>query len=170
MSLKADPLSDFHHKMADAWHRITDEASVSHLKFHAHAKNWIHWEMGSGGYLCKYLDKEAQKVVPEGFGFVGRFWGCTRGLLEKTHMWSSEEVRAMGGQGADVPPSDTHVRDVTATILRTLSEYQKASRRRFGWKGRTLVEKTTSVLVSGGTAVLWRQLEYMLAGGRTYAN
>lgn len=70
-----------HYFLADAWHRIAEPESPEHLKFHSHKKNFISWEMGSGAYLCKYLDKSAQKSVPHGFVGVGRFWGGSRNLV-----------------------------------------------------------------------------------------
>ena len=183
LSIPPDLGSDFHLSMAAAWHRISGETSAEHLKVHTHAKNWIDWKMGGAGYLCKYLDKAAQKAVPDGFGWVGRFWGCTRGMLEAPDVWSAEEIRAMGTththgvhtdsvsrgtvegtENASRETLESTVRDVTATVIRTLSEYQKSKRRRFGSTGRTLVQKITSVWVTGGTAVLWRQLDYMLNG------
>jgi hypothetical protein len=67
--------------MAGKWNEIAEPKSEEHLKVHLHKKNFIPWEMRSAGYLCKYLDKEHQKRVPEGFEGVGRFWGCSRGLV-----------------------------------------------------------------------------------------
>jgi hypothetical protein len=37
--------------------------------------------MGGGAYLCKYLEKEYQKDVPDEFMNVGRFWGTSRGCV-----------------------------------------------------------------------------------------
>lgn len=70
-----------HQFMAGRWNDIAEPESKEHLKFHLHEKNFILWEMRSAGYLSKYLDKEHQKRVPEGFEKVGRFWGCSRGLV-----------------------------------------------------------------------------------------
>jgi hypothetical protein len=70
-----------HQFMAGKWNDIAEPESGDHLKVHLHEKNFIPWEMKSASYLCKYLDKEKQKRVPEGFEGVGRFWGCSRGLV-----------------------------------------------------------------------------------------
>jgi len=64
-------------KLGQAWNRITNE-SEEHLRFHTHKKFWIDWDMGSAQYLAKYLDKESQKHVPEGYENFGRFWGNSR--------------------------------------------------------------------------------------------
>lgn len=67
-------------KLAEAWCRITSPDDPQALRFHQDQRNWILWDMGSGSYLCKYLDKEAQKAVPVGYHGFGRFWGNSRGL------------------------------------------------------------------------------------------
>ena len=65
-------------KLAEAWCRITSPDDEQALKFHMHSKNWIDWDMGSAQYLAKYLDKESQKHIPEGYKNFGRFWGNSR--------------------------------------------------------------------------------------------
>lgn len=66
--------------LANTWNRITSETE-EHYKFHSHPKNFIKWQMRSAGYLTKYLEKSNQKLVPEHFDNVGRFWGTTRGIV-----------------------------------------------------------------------------------------
>lgn len=77
-----------HQYMAGKWNDIAEPESEDHLWWHLRdgskdprENNFIFWEMKSAGYLCKYLDKDHQKRVPEGFEGVGRFWGCSRGLI-----------------------------------------------------------------------------------------
>lgn len=71
-----------HQFLAGHWNQIVEPESDEHLKFHIHSKNFIPWEMRSAGYLCKYLDKDHQKRVPDGFENVGRFWGSSRDLVK----------------------------------------------------------------------------------------
>lgn len=74
--------------LAEAWCRLTSPDDAEALKFHQDRRNWIDWDMTSAGYLCKYLDKEAQKSIPEGYSGFGRFWGNSRDLKplpEATH-------------------------------------------------------------------------------------
>lgn len=78
-------------KLAIAWNRITKE-SKQHLKFHKNRKNFIPWEMKRGGYLTKYLDKSNQKLVPEHFLSVGRFWGSSRGLVTDAINYSTKII------------------------------------------------------------------------------
>jgi hypothetical protein len=63
------------------WADIVDPDDHILRDWHKNPRNFIDWDMGNGQYLCKYLDKEAQKAVPEEFHNVGRFWGCTRGIV-----------------------------------------------------------------------------------------
>jgi len=71
------------------------------------------WEMKGAGYLRKYMSKEAQKCVPPGFGWCGRFWGCSRGLVPDPVALDAD----------DLPGAVT---DVT----RTVSKWVEARRRR----------------------------------------
>lgn len=79
-------------QLAEAWCRITSPGDPSSLRFHQDQRNWISWDMGTGSYLCKYLDKEAQKFVPPGYVKFGRFWGNSRGLVQKLDEKTEEEV------------------------------------------------------------------------------
>ena len=81
-----------HKFMADLWHKIAEPESEEHLRFHMHSKNFIPWEMRSAGYLCKYLDKDHQKMVPENFEDVGRFWGAVRGLVAPGVIVTDQEI------------------------------------------------------------------------------
>lgn len=107
--LTVPPSEEIRLKLAEAWCRIIAPGDDIALRFHQHCRNWIDWDMGSGAYLCKYLDKEAQKAVPEGYQGFGRFWGNSRGLepdplkiplddLEHTAQVDQETGEIYGGQ------------------------------------------------------------------------
>ena len=68
--------------LAEAWTRLTSPGDPAALEFHRNEKNWIPWEMNTANYLAKYLDKDAQKTIPEGYSNFGRFWGNSRDLLQ----------------------------------------------------------------------------------------
>lgn len=159
--------STLHERMAAQWHKITGEKSREHLDFHLHAKNWIGWDMGTGSYVCKYLDKERQKHVPDGFGWVGRFWGCSRGLMPKPCVYDVHEIRAMGGQNIECVrvnvSRETYGRDITHTLLRTLGNFAQSRRRYAGARrGRHISRLRSSRWVQDGAAVFNRLLEYHL--------
>jgi len=83
---------ELHRFMAELWNKIAEPRSKKHLRVHLHLKNFIVWTMRSAGYLCKYLDKEHQKKVPEGFDGVGRFWGASRGLVKPGVIVGDQEI------------------------------------------------------------------------------
>lgn len=170
---------ELHKEMALKWHLISIEEDKAHLAFHENARNWIDWDMGSGSYVCKYLDKANQKHVPSYFGWVGRFWGASRGLMEKPCVYDAHEMRAMCGQNTDearvIASRETHCvpgnvsretseRDSTALILRALGNYQASKWRKYGRKSKHLTRTRSSRWVQDGAAVLWRVVEATLGG------
>lgn len=114
---------DLWQRMGAAWNRIAEPDSAEHLKWHTEARLnrftgkvercFMPWEMNGAGYLRKYMSKEAQKCVPEGFEGVGRFWGCTRDLVPPAMKVETEDL--------PVPVQD---------FTRTLSKWVEARRRR----------------------------------------
>ncbi len=71
----------FHLWCAFVWNRILGE-SKQHYAFQAHQNNFMAWQMDSGKYLAKqYLGKLDQKIVPEQYEGVGRFWGNSRNMI-----------------------------------------------------------------------------------------
>lgn len=135
-----------------AWNRITKEGG-HHLWWHSRPENFISWEMRSGGYLTKYLDKEAQKHVPEGFGWVGRFWGASRSLVSPPLEVTPEEIRELYHHGDQ--------RDPLVVALRFLDRYQRSQWRRYKTARKPLLSRSFSCSVSSGAAVFWAVLEYM---------
>lgn len=98
-----------HEFLANTWHEIAEPESDYHLWWHLRdgsedpkENNFIPWEMRGAGYLCKYLDKERQKMVPEGFVGVGRFWGCSKGLVGKCEEVSEFEIQKKFSHGDPV--------------------------------------------------------------------
>lgn len=70
-----------HSTLSRKWHKIAGYGAENHAKVHGHRSNFIEWDMNNGSYLCKYLDKEHQKCIPEGFINFGRWWGNSRNLV-----------------------------------------------------------------------------------------
>jgi len=93
--LTIPPSKDLHQDLARAWARITSPGDQAALDFHQHQNNWIPWEMNNASYLAKYLDKEAQKSVPDGYHNFGRFWGCTRDLIKPPVKMPLEALKAL---------------------------------------------------------------------------
>jgi len=103
-------------KLAAAWCRITSPDDPAALRFHQDRRNWIDWDMGNGSYLCKYLDKEAQKFVPEGYANYGRFWGNSRGLEAEPVSIPLDDL----DQLTDVDEQTGEVSGGSSTIIRWL--------------------------------------------------
>lgn len=183
LSLEAQKSSTLHERMAYQWHKITGETSLQHLSFHWNAKNWISWDMGGGSYVCKYLEKENQKHVPDGFGWVGRFWGASRGLMPDPYTLSVYDFRALCLQDEygmvsreTLTTQEGHTieviqgaagRDVAARLIRTLGNFQKSRQRRYGISKRHLSQVKTSKWVQDGAAVFWKLVDYEMSQGGT---
>lgn len=161
--LSIPPDRELQGKLASRWRQITGETE-KHERFHAHEDNWISWEMGSGAYLCKYLDKAAQKDVPDNFQDVGRFWGCTRGMVTVHDVIDAATVADQDAH--QTPQVDPQTGEITAPLKRfyqlrrTLKRYQYAQlRQRLSGKKLRIVSRR-STLVQGGACILPRLLEY----------
>lgn len=89
------PVTEENHLwLARTWVRIACDDREDAFNFHTHSKNMIPWNMGNGAYVCKYIEKENQKDVPEGYINVGRFWGASRGLVPDPIFLDAEEMSA----------------------------------------------------------------------------
>jgi hypothetical protein len=66
-------------KVAKAWNRIAGQNDPDHLKAGTRIET-LRELHAAGAYAAKYLKKQEQKEVPEGFSNVGRFWGLFGGL------------------------------------------------------------------------------------------
>lgn len=119
-------------RLGAAWNRIAEPTSPEHLWWHTEERpgprgkpqrSMLAWDMKGAGYLRKYMSKEAQKCVPGGFGWVGRFWGCSRDLVPE--------------------PITIEAADLTAPIedvTRTMSKWVEARRRRGAQVARKIAE------------------------------
>jgi hypothetical protein len=135
------PVSDdLHGFLASTWNRIVEPGNKEHLTIHLRNKNFISWEMRSAGYLCKYIDKEHQKRVPEGFQGVGRFWGCSRDLVEPPDIVSESELaKDYGGVDVKAP----------GRILRALCKSQEKKVFFKKWKNWSRRSKGDYTLLDG---------------------
>lgn len=140
--------------LAAAWVRITD-GTDDQLWWHGpdRGENWIDWDMRSGTYLCKYLDKEAQKFIPLGYVNFGRFWGNSRGLAPVLRSLEEAEV----DEAFSVIDQKTgEVYGGSATVIRwlgRLAEKQTCGLSRF----RTRAPHFSYTIIQGSAA--FRQIE-----------
>jgi len=57
------------------WYEIVGSEDPRHLRAGTRIESWRSGRSGLCSYMRKYLSKMDQKELPEGFGWVGRFWG-----------------------------------------------------------------------------------------------
>ncbi len=82
-----------HLHMAKAWNDIVDPEDVWHKWWHERYENFEKWEVRNGAYFRKYIFKSDQKRIPEGFGWTGRFWGHSAGLIPPKKIKTSEDLK-----------------------------------------------------------------------------
>lgn len=65
--------------LASTWFRVVASGDERHLRA---GTSWdvLRVKDGALRYAAKYAAKAGQKIVPEGFANVGRFWGCSRNV------------------------------------------------------------------------------------------
>lgn len=125
---------ELHNFLAESWHRIAEPDSSSHLRVHLHEKNFIAWDMRGGSYVCKYLDKRAQKYVPDGYGWAGRFWGSSRGLVPEPTILMAGNINEDGGK----------------EVIRGLCRHHESALRGRAWQSRARKTPTCAMLPKGG--------------------
>lgn len=71
-----------HKEVAQKWYAIVASGDEKHLRAGTETRA-IKSKGGIAHYMTSYLNKAKQKAVPEEYQKVGRFWGCSKGLLQK---------------------------------------------------------------------------------------
>lgn len=128
--------------IARRWYEIVGSGDMKH--FAAGTRIEYMREVAAGvRYAEKYAIKSEQKLVPEGFESVGRFWGRFGFKLERLLV-------------NDVVP-DT----VAVALGRVLRRFVVASRRRFTSGSSFSLSGRTVFTVYGGTSVVNRYLEWL---------
>ncbi len=138
------------------WHKIADPSNEFHRWFHADRPDAMTaWDMGTGSYLCKYLDKQHQKLIPEGFHSFGRWWGNSRGLVPPPEVITPEEIEDLyplineetGEAGALNPVS---------FLVRTVGRHHEKLSRRSWFR-----HSNKSTLALTGASVFLQSLAYL---------
>jgi hypothetical protein len=86
--------------LASMWFDIVGSGDAKHLKRGVHV-GVIRSKEKMAGYFATYLSKQDQKLVPETFQNVGRFWGASRNLLTctvKKYYGNPEDIKALKKQ------------------------------------------------------------------------
>jgi hypothetical protein len=123
-------------------------------------KTWIPWEIGSGQYLCKYLDKEAQKSIPAGYVNFGRFWGNSRDLIPAPISVPIDALTAYD----EIDRETGEIRSAESYIIRNLGKL--ADRQTRGYSRFRQRAHRCSYTMLDGAAAFW-QIERYLARGKS---
>jgi hypothetical protein len=153
------PVSPENHEfLASTWHSIADPDSADHLTWHRHVHTFTPWQMFTGSYLCKYLDKSHQKAIPAGFRSFGRWWGNSRKLVEDPEIITPEEIDAeLSDEAIDTETGEIlEERKATVWLLRQVGRYHEHKNRR-SWFRKT--HRTTSALT--GAPIFRQLLDYL---------
>ena len=140
--------------LARTWHSIADPDSADHLTWHRHPNTFTPWQMFTGSYLCKYLDKAHQKAIPAGFRSFGRWWGNSRDLVGDPEIIIPAEIESeLSDEVIDPETGEiTEERRATVWLLRQVGRYHEKKNRR-SWFRKT--HRSTSALTG---APIFRQL------------
>ena len=96
--------------LGEAWADVVGHADeLERAKHQAADTSWQLARVAHFGYAAKYAGKMRQKLVPDGFSDVGRFWGIWRGSAPKPVVWaervSFEEACRFVRELADTLPA-----------------------------------------------------------------
>jgi hypothetical protein len=124
-------------EVAAAWYQIVGSGDERHLRAgtRIEALRELH---AAGAYAAKYLKKQEQKEVPEGFSDVGRFWGLFGGLSVEVVAEVNSQERVDTSTGEVVSGGAVQA----ARVMRGLVNARRraAGRPKFkdsGWQGFT---------------------------------
>lgn len=76
------------------WYRIVNSGDPAHLKAGTNVVR-LRTSKDVIRYATSYAKKITQKMTPEDFACVGRFWGCSRKLCEPTTVLSDISIRQL---------------------------------------------------------------------------
>lgn len=139
-------------RLARLWNQITEETE-EHRRFHAFPINFIKWDMGSGNYVTKYLQKMEQKGVPDDYTNCGRFWGNSRGLMPIPYQFTMDEIL----HHFPAHQSPVHV---AKFLRRSILKCYETALRRIRKKRVNLRRRNRTVLVPFGLTLFYQVLEY----------
>jgi hypothetical protein len=89
-------------KVSKAWNRIAGQNDPDHLRVGTKIE-MMEKPHAAGAYAAKYLKKQEQKEVPEGFSDVGRFWGLFGGLAVEALAQVNSQERIDTSTGEVLP-------------------------------------------------------------------
>ena len=155
LNMSAD-LPGLRNILAKSWNKIAEPDNETHFKFHNHKSNFIPWEMYNPSYACKYLDKQSQKSVPDGFTGCGRFWGNSRELLATPTEIFPSDLDYLTPDEIDFQTGEITSTSPFIRIVRTLGKLHEKKLSKSPWRSRVRNGLTSCTLQTG--AVQFRQM------------
>lgn len=141
--------------LAHAWVEITN-GSPEALWWHSRPENFRPWVVNSGSYLCKYLDKEAQKVIPDSYlQNFGRFWGHSSKLVPDPVTVPAVSLSAYD----QINPVSGELQEGQVFIIRTLGRLSDLKSK--GYSRFRVQAQRSSYTMHGGAAAFWRLERYL---------
>lgn len=95
-------------KIGQQWYEIVDSKDFKHRLAGTRTET-LRSPEGGAHYCVKYAQKMKQKIVPEGYLGVGRFWGHTKAVkpeVKSSHRATEDDVRSMLEGWKYEPPPD----------------------------------------------------------------
>jgi hypothetical protein len=120
--------------------------------------------MYNASYACKYLDKQCQKQVPEGYTGVGRFWGNSRGLLAIPEEIKPEDLAYLMPCEIDYETGEINENRPFNWIVKQLGKLHERKLKNTPWRSRVRTGLASFTLHT--SAPQFRQLRNYLE--RTY--
>ena len=115
-------------RMRVAWCRATDELDDPDALEHAVMVRTVWNQREARSYLCRYVGKARQKMLPAGIERCGRWWGASRGMT----LAVLEEVMTCATKDCRIDPCG-------ARIVRSLRKYL-SKRMGFKFRGGAVVD------------------------------
>lgn len=143
--------------LAALWVQIACGGDDAALRFHSNPRNFIAWDMGSGAYVAKYLDKQYQKDVPAGYQHCGRFWGASRQIVP---LPVEVDADMYGEINSFADRVSGELTDAYIFAARQLFRWME---KKSGFRGYgCMTYRTQGYTIRGGTAVFLRLERWMV--------
>jgi len=114
-------------RAALVWARASEQLHDGDVLRHGVKVDAVRSERGARSYLGKYIGKGRQKVLPEGVGSAGRWWGRSRSL----RLMALDEVVSYDPEEAIRRPAELRIMRAVRRYLSKVFSAGRAVRRKF---------------------------------------
>jgi len=158
--LNVEPSENNRKKLGTKWNNLICPWDEYHRWWHTDRieKNGqsalIPWKT-IANYFAKYLDKANQKIVPDGYKYVGRFWGCSRNAVPEPETITFTELDEMY-PATNAETGETDLQNANKFLVRTLGNFHERKVKK-SWVRNTC--RTTSI--RNGAAIFRQTVDYL---------